>query len=101
MLVEATHVLIHTPVHVHVHNECGVHAYSLHCPLPSPYSADIADCQTSVFHKASDKTEVGLSTRYNLQTSNVSLGLATKYTLNDGAILKVGVIESRLMHSYM
>ena len=70
-------------------------------PLPSPYSADIADCQTSVFHKASDKTEVGLSTRYNLQTSNVSLGLATKYTLNDGAILKVGVIESRLMHSYM
>ncbi|XP_064387443.1 voltage-dependent anion-selective channel protein 2-like [Halichondria panicea] len=53
--------------------------------------ADIADCQTSVFHKASDKTEVGLSTRYNLQTSNVSLGLATKYTLNDGAILKAKV----------
>ncbi len=62
-------------------------------PLLSLYRADIADCQTSVFHKASDKTEVGLSTRYNLQTSNVSLGLATKYTLNDGAILKVSARE--------
>lgn len=52
---------------------------------------DIADCQTSVYHKASDKTEVGVSTRYNLQTSNVSLGVAAKYTLDDGALLKAKV----------
>ena len=37
-----------------------------------------------------DKTEVGLSTMYNFQTSNVALGLVGKYTLEDGAVMKVG-----------
>ena len=46
---------------------------------------------TSVYHKVSDKTEVGLSTAYNLQTSNVGLGLVGKYLLEDGAVMKVGV----------
>ena len=39
--------------------------------------------------QVSDKTEVGLSSMYNLQTSNVSLGLVGKYTTEDGAIMKV------------
>lgn len=50
---------------------------------------DVADCSTSVYHKVSDQTEVGLSTAYNLHTSNVGLGLVGKYTLNDGAVVKV------------
>ena len=37
----------------------------------------------------SSNTEVGLSTIYNLQTSNVVLGLVGKYTLDDGAVVKV------------
>ena len=53
--------------------------------------ADIADCLTSVYHKVNDKTEVGLTTTYNFQTSNVSLGLAGKYTLEDGAQMKAKV----------
>lgn len=44
---------------------------------------------TSVYHKVSDKTEVGLNTTYNLQTSNVGLGLVGKYVLEDGAYVKV------------
>ena len=52
---------------------------------------------TSVHNKVSDKTEVGLTSRYNLQTSNVSLGLVGKYTLDDGAVLKVrNVVIKRL-----
>ena len=46
----------------------------------------------------SGNTEVGLSTMYNLQTSNVALGLVGKYTMDDGAILKVStcdVLEER------
>lgn len=50
----------------------------------------MSDCLTSVYHKVSDKTEVGLNTTYNLQTSNVGLGFVGKYTLDDGAMLKVG-----------
>ncbi|KAL5469530.1 hypothetical protein EMCRGX_G030795 [Ephydatia muelleri] len=49
--------------------------------------ADIQDLHTSV----SSKTEVGLTTNYNVQTSNVSLGVAGKYTLDDGAVLKTKV----------
>ena len=49
----------------------------------------MADCLTSVYHKVSDRTEVGLNTTYNLQTSNVGLGIVGKYTLDDGAVLKV------------
>jgi len=56
--------------------------------------ADIADCLTSVHHKVSDKTEVGLTTTYNFQTSNVSLGLGGKYTLEDGAVMKVLMIQT-------
>ena len=44
--------------------------------------------------QVNDKTEVGLTTTYNFQTSNVSLGLAGKYTLEDGAQMKVR--ETRL-----
>ncbi|CAI8033035.1 Voltage-dependent anion-selective channel protein 1 [Geodia barretti] len=50
-----------------------------------------ADCTTSVHHKVSDKTEVGLLTTYNWQTSNVSLGLAGKYVMDDGAVMKTKV----------
>jgi hypothetical protein len=50
-----------------------------------------ADCTTSVNHKVSDKTEVGLMTTYNWQTSNVSLGLAGKYVMDDGATMKTKV----------
>ena len=39
--------------------------------------------------QVNDKTEVGLTTTYNFQTSNVALGLAGKYTLEDGAQMKV------------
>ena len=39
--------------------------------------------------QVSDKTEVGLLTTYNWQTSNVSLGLAGKYVMDDGAVMKV------------
>lgn len=53
--------------------------------------ADVQDLHTSVHHKVNSKTEVGLTTAYNLQTSNVSLGLASKYTLDDGAVLKAKV----------
>jgi hypothetical protein len=53
--------------------------------------ANVADCTTSVYHKVSDKTEVGLMTTYNLQTSNVSLGLAGKYVMDDGAALRTKV----------
>lgn len=53
--------------------------------------ANVADCITSVHHKVSDKTEVGLMTTYNLQTSNVSLGLAGKYIMEDGAALRTKV----------
>lgn len=49
----------------------------------------MSDCLTSVHHKVSDTTEVGLNTTYNLQTSNVGLGIVGKYTLDDGAIVKV------------
>ena len=80
-----------------------------------------ADCATSVHHKVfaawsvldvtqsplvfhththahthtlqvSDKTEVGVMTTYNWQTSNVSLGLAGKYVMDDGAVMKVSVL---------
>ena len=53
------------------------------------FRANVADCLASVHHKVSDKTEVGLITSYYLQTGNVALGLAGKYTLSDGAVLKV------------
>jgi len=53
--------------------------------------ANVADCKTSVYHKVSQNTEVGLSTMYNLQTSNVALGLVGKYTMDDGAVLKAKV----------
>ena len=39
--------------------------------------------------QVNDKTEVGLTTTYNFQTSNVALGLAGKYTMEDGAQMKV------------
>lgn len=52
---------------------------------------DISDCVTSVYHKVSDKTEVGITTAYNLQTSNVSLGLVGKYTLDDDSLVKAKV----------
>lgn len=52
---------------------------------------DVTDCMTSVYHKVSDKTEVGLNTTYNLQTSNVGLGLVGKYVLEDGAYVKAKV----------
>ena len=44
--------------------------------------------------QVSDKTEVGLTTTYNFQTSNVSLGLGGKYTLEDGAIMKVFMLQT-------
>ena len=44
---------------------------------------------TYVHMQVNDKTEVGLTTTYNFQTSNVALGLAGKYTLEDGAQMKV------------
>ena len=50
---------------------------------------DVADCAASVHHKINDKTEVGLSTAYNINTSNVALGMVGKYTLEDGATVKV------------
>lgn len=53
------------------------------------FRSDVADVLSSVHHKVSDTTEVGLTSRYNLQTSNVALGLVGKYTLDDGAVLKV------------
>ena len=53
--------------------------------------SDIQDLHTSVHHKVNNKTEVGLTTGYNVQTSSVSLGLASKYTLDDGAVLKTKV----------
>lgn len=57
------------------------------CPDFTVHSAltNVADCLASVHHKVSKKTEVGLMTTYNMQTSNVTLGLAGKYTLEDGA----------------
>jgi len=51
--------------------------------------ADVADCSTSVHHKVNKNTEVGLSTSYNLHTSNVALNVVGKYVLSDGAIVKV------------
>ena len=53
-------------------------------PPPPPSSLSLSLSQVS------DKTEVGLMTTYNLQTSNVSLGLAGKYVTEDGATLRVG-----------
>ncbi len=50
---------------------------------------DVADCAASVHHKINDKTEVGLSTAYNINTSNVALGMVGKYSLEDGATVKV------------
>jgi hypothetical protein len=41
--------------------------------------------------QVSDKTEVGLMTTYNWQTSNVSLGMAGKYVMDDGAVMKTKV----------
>lgn len=58
--------------------------------IPFP-STDVCDCTTSVYHKVSGTTEVGINTTYNLQTSNVGLGMVGKYTLDDGALLKVGM----------
>jgi hypothetical protein len=46
---------------------------------------------TSVYHKVSNTTEVGINTTYNLQTSNVGLGIVGKYTLDDDAVMKVGI----------
>ena len=43
--------------------------------------------------QVSDKTEVGLLTTYNWQTSNVSLGLAGKYVMDDGAVMKVRTLS--------
>lgn len=53
--------------------------------------ANVSDCTTSVYHKVSNKTEVGLNTTYNLQTSNAAVGLVGKYTMNDGAQMKAKV----------
>lgn len=36
-------------------------------------------------------TEVAMSSNYNLQSGNVLIALGGKYTLEDGAVLKVGV----------
>ena len=66
---------------------CVVHIFS-NFSFPSS-RVDIADCSTSVYHKVSNQTEVGLSSSYNLHTGNVGIGLVGKYILNDGAILKV------------
>ena len=49
----------------------------------------MADCSTSVHHKVSDNTEVGLSTAYNLHTSNVALNVVGKYVMGDGGVVKV------------
>ena len=43
--------------------------------------------------QVSDKTEVGLMTTYNWQTSNVSLGMAGKYVMDDGAVMKVNALS--------
>lgn len=51
----------------------------------------MTDVLTSVYHKVNDKTEVGMNTTYNLQTSNVGLGLVGKYVLDDGAYVKVKI----------
>lgn len=52
---------------------------------------DLSDCLASVHHKLSDRTEIGLQTTYNVQTGNPSLGVATKYTMCDGAVLRAKV----------
>lgn len=52
---------------------------------------DVCDCMSSVFHKVSDKTEVGINTTYNLQTSNVGLGIVGKFIMDDGALVKAKV----------
>lgn len=60
--------------------------FSVHTRL-----TDVTDVLTSVYHKVNDKTEVGMNTTYNLQTSNVGLGLVGKYVLDDGAYVKTKV----------
>lgn len=52
---------------------------------------DLSDCLASVYHKVSDKTEVGLETTYNIQSGNPALAVAGKYTLDDGGVLKAKV----------
>ena len=39
--------------------------------------------------QVSDKTEIGLQTTYNVQSGNPSLGIAGKYNLDDGGVLRV------------
>ena len=58
-------------------------------PLRLPFSPSFPS--SSLSSQVSDRTEVGLMTTYNLQTSNVSLGLAGKYVMADGAAMRVSV----------
>ena len=65
--------------------------------LASNSSSHTHTCTHTFMHthvQVNDKTEVGLTTTYNFQTSNVALGLAGKYTMEDGAQMKVR--ETRL-----
>ena len=53
------------------------------------FRSDMSDGAVSVHHKVNDKTELGLSTACNLNTTNVAHSLVGKYTLSDEAVLKV------------
>ena len=54
-----------------------------------PFRTDVTDCLASVYHKVNDTTEVGLNTTYNLQTSNVGVGVVGKYVLDSDSHVKV------------
>ncbi|XP_003384452.1 PREDICTED: voltage-dependent anion-selective channel protein 2-like [Amphimedon queenslandica] len=55
---------------------------------------NLADCMASVHHKISDKTEVGLMTTYNVQSSNPGLAVGTKTVLDGGAVVKAKVNQT-------
>lgn len=50
--------------------------------------SNLSDCMASVYHKVSNKTEVGLQSTYNVQTGNPTLALASKYTSDTGEIFR-------------
>ena len=56
--------------------------------------ANLADIRASAHQKVNNRTEVALCTTYSMQSNNVLLALAGKYTLDDGAVFRAKVANN-------
>ena len=55
----------------------------------------LSEVLASAYQKVNDRTEVALQTNYNMQSNNVMLALGGKYTLDDGAVVRVRTLYNR------